>query len=111
MTKWEYLAISPDDWRDIRFICDSWDSKLKEMLPAPKTPHCFHPNPPGKSEIRIGSHNRYRVISPSSQGGYWHTWEGWLNDLGKDGWEVCSAGGWGTRGEIGYNVILKRSLD
>ena len=50
--------------------------KREMMLKEPKnTPCMFSPQGP--------------------QHGFWHTWEGWLNHLGAQGWEVCSAGGYG----------------
>ena len=101
MTNWEYISTSPNDFREERKISDNFKmTKHKRprriSIPGPKTPHVAWSN------------------------GYFHTWEGWLNLLGSQGWEVCSAGGWGAGGGsystdpyiLGSElmVILKREI-
>ena len=102
MTNWEYISTSPEDFREERKISDNFKmtkhKKPKRIpIPEPTTPH---------------------LVSGSA---YFHTWEGWLNLLGSQGWEVCSAGGWGAGGGsywtdtqlLGseFMVILKREID
>ena len=97
MKYWGYISTCPTDYREERKISDlSSVPKGKQIWetvknPIPTTPHVIFGN------------------------AYYHAWEEWLNLLGSQGWEVCSAGGygWGTRGDIGseFIVILKQEID
>jgi hypothetical protein len=98
MTKWKYISTHPQDFREERKISETWGlSKHKpprrKENPKPTTPY----------------------VTTQRKGGYFHAWEEWLNLLGSQGWEVCSAGGygWGTRGDVGseFIVILKQEID